>query len=113
MVTDQYHYGAIIKMKFDPQAGHEQAGWRPAIIISNDDFNQKSNLRFVCPITHTENRCVFHVKIEGCEKTDGVILCEQAKALDIFARKAVFVEDAPAEIIDEANALVQSILQVA
>lgn len=110
MVTDEFHYGAIIKMSFTPQAGHEQAGWRPAIIISNDEFNAKFKKRIVCPITHDEYECVTHIKLNGCKETDGFILCEDAKSLDIFARGAKFVEDAPKEIVDEANALVKSIL---
>ena len=43
--------GDIIKINFNPQAGHEQAGYRPAVVVSNNLFNKITNLTFVCPIT--------------------------------------------------------------
>jgi mRNA interferase MazF len=46
--------GDIIKLDFNPQAGHEQAGYRPAVVISNNFFNNKTNLTIVCPITNTK-----------------------------------------------------------
>lgn len=45
--------GDIIKINFNPQVGHEQAGYRPAIVVSNNFFNEKTNLTIVCPITNT------------------------------------------------------------
>ncbi len=107
---DDFHYGAIIRMDFNPQAGHEQAGWRPAIIISNNYLNKHSNMVMVCPITHTNRDHPFHVRLDNRTKTDGFILCEQAKMLDIHARRAKYIEDAPEEIINEANEIVKQFL---
>ena len=72
--------GAIIKVDFNPQAGHEQAGYRPALVISNDFFNQKANLTIVCPITNTSNRFPLHLPLDSRTVPTGVDLCEHAKA---------------------------------
>jgi len=55
--------GDIIALSFDPQAGHEQKGRRPALVVSRDLFNQKTGLAIVCPITKTEKEFPFHVPI--------------------------------------------------
>lgn len=110
MVDDQFHYGAIIKLQCTPNAGHEQGGWRPAIIVSNDYFNSTTNLKLVCPITHTERNYPYHIKVEGCKKTDGYIMCEQIRAVDLKARNAEFVEDAPSKLIAEVNTLAKMCL---
>lgn len=110
MVNDEFHYGAIVKLNFTPQAGHEQAGWRPGIIISNDVVNKHSNMVMVCPITHTDNQHPFHIKLVGTKKVDGYVMCEQAKMMDVNARKAKYIEDAPLKVVNEANMLVRQFL---
>lgn len=110
MVEDPYHYGAIIKLACSPSAGHEQGGWRPAIIISNETFNAISNMRIICPITHTDRKSPFHIPISGCKETDGFIMCDQVKSADVYARKAKFIEDAPSELTDDANTLAKECL---
>lgn len=93
--------GDIVFLEFDPQAGHEQKGRRPAFVVSNNTFNRFTNLAIVCPITNTDKGFPLHVPLDGRTKTTGVIMCEQAKSLDISARKAVFVERAPKDILEE------------
>ena len=110
MVNEDFHFGAIVKMNFTPQAGHEQAGWRPAIIVSNDVLNMHSNMIMVCPITHTDRGNPFHIKLNGTEKTDGFIMCDQLKMADINARHATYIEDAPQEIAEEAKELIKQFL---
>lgn len=97
------HDGAIIWVDCDPQAGHEQAGRRPALIVSNDIFNSVIGFRFVLPITHTERKNPFHVKLEGTIKTDGYIMCDQLKSLDVKARNYEYIEDAPKAVIEEVK----------
>ena len=75
--------GTIIKINFNPQAGHEQAGYRPAVVISNNIFNEKTRLSIVCPITNTNNHFPLHIPLDERTKTTGVILCEHIKALDL------------------------------
>lgn len=110
MVEDPFHYGAIVKLSCTPNAGHEQGGWRPAIIVSNDIYNATNSTRMVCPITHTYKHDPCYLPVIGCDKTDGYIMCNQASALDLHARKAKYVEDAPRELVDDANTLVKECL---
>lgn len=56
--------GTIIKVNFNPQAGHEQAGYRPSVVVSNNIFNKKTNLTIVCPITNTNNRFPLHIPLD-------------------------------------------------
>ncbi len=100
--------GTIIKINFNPQAGHEQAGYRPAIIISNDVFNQKTKLSIVCPITNTNNHFPLHIPLDERTNTTGVILCEHIKALDLNSRTYKEVEDLPRDILDKVIDVVYS-----
>lgn len=93
--------GTIIKINFNPQAGHEQSGYRPAVVISNNTFNQKTNLSIVCPITNTNNQFPLHVSLDGRTKTTGVILCEHIKALDLKSRTFQEVEILPDDILEK------------
>lgn len=93
--------GTIIKVNFNPQAGHEQAGYRPAVVISNEVFNTKTNLTIVCPITNTNNYFPLHIPLDERTKTTGVVLCEHIKALDLNNRKYQVVEKLPKDIIEK------------
>ena len=100
--------GDIIKVNFNPQKGHEQAGYRPAVIISNDFFNAKTNLAIVCPITNTDNKFPLHIPLQGKTKTTCVILCEHVKTLDLNARQYSFVEKLPKELLKQVIDIVFS-----
>lgn len=91
--------GDIIKVNFTPQAGHEQAGYRPALVISNGFFNQKTNLVIVCPITNTRRAFPLHIPLDDRTQTTGVILCEHIKALDINARSYQVLEPLPGDLL--------------
>lgn len=93
--------GDIITIEFDPQAGHEQKGKRPAIVVSNYTFNNFTKMSMVCPITNTNRGFPLHVALDERTTTKGVVMCEQVKALDIAARNAAFKERAPDDIIEE------------
>ena len=93
--------GDILVLDFDPQTGHEQKGRRPAYVASNRDFHRLTNLAIVCPVTNSDRGYPLHVTLDGQTKTTGVIMCEQAKSLDLFERQAVFVEKTPQKIQDE------------
>jgi mRNA interferase MazF len=105
-----YKQGDIIVMDFNPQKGHEQSGRRPALILSNDVLNQHSSVALVCPITNTNKKHPFHIELDEHTDTTGVILCDQAKMLDIVARNAVFKEECPTNIWQEAKELVISFM---
>ena len=94
--------GDIIFLNFDPQTGHEQAGHRPALVISNNDFNTfMQSGTIVCPITNTDRDYPFHVKLPKGMKTTGVVMCDQIKSLDISSRHAYFHDEAPNEVLHE------------
>ena len=108
MVT--YKQGDIIVMDFSPQRGHEQRGRRPAIVLSNNILNQHSSIALVCPITNTNKNHPFHIELDERTQTTGVILCDQAKMLDIKARNAEFKEECPEDIWNEAKDLIISFM---
>jgi mRNA interferase MazF len=85
--------GDIVWLNFTPQAGHEQQGLRPAIIISPKLYNKKTNLALCCPITSNQKGYPFEVQVSG-KKIDGVILSDHIKNLDWKARKVKFIEKA-------------------
>lgn len=93
--------GDIIKVNFNPQKGHEQAGYHPAVVISNDIFNQKTNLAIVCPITNTNNKFPLHVPLNARLQTTGVVLCEHIRTLDLLARNYIFVEKMPKDLLQK------------
>ena len=103
--------GDIIKLSLDPTKGHEQSGFRPVLVISNDDFNTRTNLLLICPISSTINGFPMHVKLEGTS-TKGEIRCEQVKAIDPKARPFTFVESVPKHILLEAADIVYGSIKV-
>ena len=87
--------GDIIKVSFDPQHGHEQAGYRPALVISNDEFNVRTKLAIVCPITNTRNNFPLHILLPDELTTTGAVLCEHIRTLDLNARQHLYIETVP------------------
>lgn len=73
--------GDIIYTDLSPTIGHEQSGKRPVLVISNSDFNKKTGLCVICPISGIEKGYLFEVKIKN-SKVDGVVLTQQIKTID-------------------------------
>ncbi len=94
--------GDIVMLNFNPQTGHEQAGHRPALVISDSSFHRYTGLAIFCPITNQLKDYPMHVKLDGRTKTTGEILCEHVKSLDYRARNISYVEALPADLLDEA-----------
>ncbi|MBO8159727.1 type II toxin-antitoxin system PemK/MazF family toxin [Thermosyntropha sp.] len=103
--------GDIIILDFNPQTGHEQKGRRPALVISNKTFNRFTKLALVCPITNTKKGVPLHVPLDSRNKTTGVIMCEQIKSLDIYARHAAFVEKVPPDILEEVLDIITGFIE--
>ncbi len=93
--------GDIIFLNFNPQAGHEQAGYRPALVISNNVFNKRTGLAILCPITSKAKKYPLRVELDSSTKTKGFILCEHIKSLDIEARGYKVVEQVSKKILEE------------
>ena len=83
--------GDVVWITFNPQAGHEQAGRRPALVLSPAAYNTKVGLAILCPITSQVKGYPFEVSIPGGLRVGGVILADQVKSLDWQAREAEFI----------------------
>ncbi len=93
--------GDIVWLAFTPQAGHEQAGHRPAVILSPELYNKKVGLALACPVTAQVKGYPFEVPIPKGLEVSGVVLADQVKSLDWKARKARFCCTAPTATIAE------------
>ena len=89
--------GDAVWLVFDPQAGHEQAGHRPALVISPGAYNAKAGLCLFCPITGQVKGYPFETALPGGLPIAGVVLADQIKSLDWRARKAEYICTLPAE----------------
>lgn len=113
MVANEYvpDRGDLVWLQFNPQAGHEQAGKRPAIVISPAAYNGKVGLSLLCPITSKRKGYPFEVIIPQDLPIEGVILADQVKCLDWQSRDAVFICKVPqtvlSEVISKLNLLIQ------
>lgn len=103
-----YLQGDIVQVSFDPSIGHEQRKTRPAVVVSADDFNLRSSMTMVVPITSTDNGYPMHVAVE-CDKAYGWACVEQVRALDLEARRCRKVGEADGEamsaILDRIGAM--------
>jgi len=84
-----------------PQAGHEQAGRRPAIVVSPGEYNRRVGLALMCPITSRKKGYPFEVALPDTLEITGVVLADQVKSLDWRARGAEIVAVAPPAVTDE------------
>jgi len=101
--------GDIVWTDFDPAAGHEQMGKRPALVLSPAPFNKKFLLAMVAPITSRVKGHAFEVPLTS-QKITGVALCHQVKMIDFMARGLQFAEKAHGEVISEVLAKVRAII---
>jgi len=102
--------GDIVILNFDPQAGHEQAGRRPALVLSPREYNEIVGLSLVVPITSRAKGYPFEVQLPGNLKTCGVVLADQVKNIDWRARNARVVERVPQPVMDETLAKIATLL---
>ena len=93
--------GDLVWLSFDPQAGHEQAGRRPAVILSPGSYNAATQLAICCPITSKVKGYPFEVEIPAGLAVGGVVLSDQLKSLDWSARKVEFIASLPTRILLE------------
>ncbi len=93
--------GHIIWISFNPQAGHEQAGRRPALVLSPEAYNDKVGLAILCPLTSQVKGYPFEVKLPKDLAVAGVILSDQVKSLDWRIRNAEFACRVSQSVLDE------------
>ena len=101
--------GDIIWLDFNPTKGREQAGCRPALVISRTSFNEKRNLVFVCPITTKTRPLRFHVLLDDRTTTQGDVICEQVRVIDLLARECKVVEQIPRDLLEQVLEAVSAI----
>lgn len=84
--------GDVVFLDFNPTKGHEQSGFRPAIIISNNTFNEYTKMAMVCPITTNIKEFPTHYHLEDTKKIQGSVLCEHIRSIDYETRNLKFIE---------------------
>ena len=95
--------GDLVWLTFDPHAGHEQRGRRPALILSPRIYNAKARLAIACSITSQVKGYPFEVPLPTGGKISGVVLADHVKNLDWQARQAVFETKAPADVVTDVR----------
>jgi mRNA interferase MazF len=103
--------GDIVWINFAPQAGHEQTGKRPALVISPSIYNKKVGLAVFCPITSQIKGYPFEVIIPEDNKNKGVVLADQVKSLDYHSRKVQFISKLPSVTTEEVLGKLITLLQ--
>ena len=93
--------GDLVWLQFNPQAGHEQAGHRPALVISPSSYNRRVGLAVCCPVTSQVKGYPFEVLLPAGLDVEGAVLSDQMKSLDWRVRKARRIGSVPAEVLEE------------
>lgn len=91
--------GHVIKIDLDPGVGHEQRGWRPALVLSPKLYNGKTGMAVVVPITSQVKGYTFEVSLSKQMRISGVVLADAIKSVDWRARNAKCVDTATAEVV--------------
>ena len=102
--------GDAVWITLDPQAGHEQAGRRPALVLSPATYNGRVGLALFCPITSQVKGYPFEVPLPAGLSMKGVVGADQVKSLDWRARKAVRINTLPAEVVAQVLERLQTLL---
>lgn len=100
--------GDFIAVTFDPQSGHEQRGRRPALVVSNTQFNEYTGLAIVCPLTTRDRRFPFHVAIHDHPEVTGFVMVEQVKSIDYHARNAHRIGSASEVVLEEVLSILDA-----
>ena len=104
--------GDVVWLTFDPQAGHEQAGRRPAMVLSPAAYNRRTNLALVCPITNQAKGYPFEVTLPRGSVVSGVVLADHVKSADWVARRAQLASKASSEVVADVTAKLRTLLGV-
>ena len=103
--------GDVVWLEFDPQAGHEQKGHRPALVLSPASYNAKTDLMVCCPLSSKIKGHPFEVLIQ-IEDQDGVVLSDQVKSLDWRVRRAKKKGAVSALVMQEVRAKIKTLLTI-
>jgi len=103
--------GDIIKLSLNPTKGHEQAGYRPVLVVNNASFAKASNMIVICPITNTNRNNLLHVPLKGLITT-GFVMCDQIKAVDLKARDYKIIETIDDDTLWEVTDIVCGFVEI-
>lgn len=112
MVSSTIDCGSIILIDFDPTAGHEQGRKRPALVLSSAEYFKATGMAHVLPITSKVKGYPFEVALPDSNTTQGVILADQGRTLDLKRRRFKFLETTTEEILSEARAKCAALLGI-
>jgi mRNA interferase MazF len=102
--------GEAVWPTFDPQAGHEQAGRRPAVVLSPEEYNRRTGLAIFCPVTTQVKGYPFEVLLPPDTSISGAVLADQVRSLDWRARKAKLIAMLSTETMDEILGKLETLL---
>jgi mRNA interferase MazF len=102
--------GDLVWLTFDPQAGHEQRGRRPALVLSPRIYNTRVGLAIACPVTSHAKGYPFEVALPAGGTIGGVVLADHVKSVDWRARRAKLVERVPDAVVDDVRERLRPLL---
>ena len=102
--------GDIVFLDFAPTKGHEQKGYRPAVVVSNNAFNKNTKMVILCPITSNEKEFPTHYTLQNSKKVKGAVLCEHIRSIDYEIRNLKYVEKTSNEDFENILDLIQACL---
>jgi mRNA interferase MazF len=103
--------GDIVWLAFDPQVGREQAGRRPAVVLSPKSYNGKVGLAICCPITNQAKGYPFEVPLPAGGDVTGVVLADHVRSVDWKGRQASFIAQLPVELLNEVLDRIEALLR--
>lgn len=103
--------GDLVWLEFDPQSGREQAGTRPALVLSSARYNGRARLALICPITSRIKGYPFEQALPENLPIQGVVLSDQVRSLDWQTRRARFIAKAPRDLVERVTAFAEGILK--
>ena len=112
MVNGIPQQGDIITIDLDPRMGHEQQGFRPVIILSNDIVSQYTNVVIVAPISTTQRRLPLYYNLPDNLNTKGTVLLDQLVTLDYKARSFKFIEKVSLDFLNQLLNIARRIFTV-
>jgi mRNA interferase MazF len=104
--------GDIVWAEFDPVLGSEQAGRRPALVLSHRGYHEESPRAVVCPITSRDHQWPFNVSLPAGLRTSGSVLVDQVRTIDRSKRVFAIIEHAPQSLLDEVLARLAALLEI-
>ncbi len=104
--------GDLVWLDFDPQAGREQSGRRPALILTSQVYNQASELCLACPVTSHVKGYPFEVRLSEDQSIEGVILADHIKSLDWKRRKAKLIEKVEDDALLEVRGKIAALMDL-